>query len=184
MNCKPLFLLLALAAIGCSTLPSHRSPDGVEFTPGTFRLSGDVGYSSNGNGSVNGNATQLGGSLGYFLTPGLEMGLGGDYEKVNRILSGQSLENTFLSIFARYYTTTVGSTRPFAELSAGMGTTSFGVAEEDLRVLAGTMGFLHFLSDTLAVEVAVEKTFYAFPNSSTAIDTDSWSGSVGLSWFF
>lgn len=181
MNPKRLLLLLPLAAFAsCSTAP-FQSNNGVDFQPGTWRLSGDVGYASNGTGALNGTSTQLGGSIGYFVTESTEVGLGGDYEDINPEGSSASLENTSLNIFGRYYTSTNSPTRFFGELAAGLGTTSSGSLENDLGTFAGSVGVLHFFAEDLAWEFALEKTFYGI---SGAADTDSWSGSVGISWIF
>lgn len=183
MNLNRLLLLLPLAGfVSCSTNPVG-APQGADFHSGMWRLSGDIGHSSNGNGTVNGDATQLGGSIGFFVTDAIEIGLGGDFETINKKQSEEDMENAFLSVFSRYYTTGFGATRPFVEMGVGFGTTSLGPLEEDLNVFSGTFGVVHFLSQDWALEFAVEKSFYQFPNS-TAINTASWSGSVGVSWFF
>ena len=184
MNPKRLLLLLPLAAFAsCSTTP-FQSNDGMDFQPGIWRLSGDLGYASNGTGALNGTSVQLGGSAGYFVQENLEVGLAADYEDVNVESPASDLENASLGLFGRWYTTNISSTRPFVELGAGLGTTSGdGGVEDDLRYISGAFGLLHFFTEDLAWEFALEKTFYSFPDASVP-DTDSWSGSIGISWLF
>lgn len=184
MNPKRLLLLLPLAAFAsCSTTP-FQSNNGVDFQPGHWRLSGDLGYASNGTGALNGTSVQLGGSAGYFVTETIEIGLAADYEDINVEAPASDLENTSMGLFGRFYTTNISATRPFVELGAGLGITSADASiEEDLSYFSGAVGLLHFFTEDLAWEFALEKTFYSFPDSSVS-DTDSWSGSIGISWIF
>jgi hypothetical protein len=183
MNPKRLLLLLPLAAFAsCSTQPSKHT-NGMDFQSGDWRLSGDLSYASNGSGTVNGESVGLGGSIGYFVNEAVEVGLGGDFETVNVKSSVDDLENTYLSLFGRYYTSSVGATRPFAELGLGLGTTSIGAGEIDLNVITGAVGMIHFLDDAWAVELALENTYYLFPSDPNPNST-SWAGVLGISVFF
>jgi len=148
-----------------------------------MRLGGDVGYASNGTGLLNGSAVQFGGAFGYFFTENLEAGLSGDFHSINIKGSQDNLEYTSLNLFGRYYTRTFGATRPFVELGAGLGTASVGSLEENVNSFTGTMGIMHFISEDLAIELGLSRNQYYLPDLSGG-DTGSWSGSVGVSWFF
>ncbi|MFK5956229.1 MAG: hypothetical protein QM477_07275 [Planctomycetota bacterium] len=154
----------------------------MDFEPGMMRLSGDIGFSSNGTGLMNGSAAQLGGAFGYFFSANLEAGLSGDLDTIDRG-GGVDLDYTALNLFGRYYMTTYGATRPYAEISAGLGTASVGALEENVTALTGSIGVMHFFKEDLAIELELQNTSYLLPDVSGG-DTDSWSGSVGLSWFF
>ena len=183
MNPKRLLLLLPLAAFAsCSTQPTKQA-NGMDFESGIWRLSGDLSYASNGSGTVNGESVGLGGSVGYFVSDAFEVGLGGDFETVNVKGSADDLENTYLSLFGRYYTATVGATRPFAELGLGLGTTSIGPGEIDLNVVTGALGVVHVLDDAWALELSLENSYYLFPSDPNPNST-SWSGVLGVSMFF
>jgi len=183
MNPKRLLLLLPLAAFAsCSTQPAKQA-NGMDFESGIWRLSGDLSYASNGNGTVNGDSAGLGGAVGYFVNDSFEVGLGADFESVNLKQSLPDLENTYLSLFGRYYTSSVGATRPFAELGVGLGTTSIGSGEIDLNVITGALGMVHFLDDAWALELSLENTFYLFPSDPNP-SSNSWSGVFGVSMFF
>lgn len=183
MNPKRLLLLLPLAAFAsCSTQPAKHT-QGLDFDSGLWRLSGDLSYASNGNGTVNGDSAGLGGSIGYFVDESIEVGLGADFESVNLKQSEPDLENTYLSLFGRYYTSPVGATRPFAELGFGLGTTSIGSGEIDLNVITGALGLVHFLDRNWALEISLENSYYLFPSDPNPSST-SWSGVFGVSMFF
>jgi len=154
----------------------------MEFEPGMMRLSGDIGYASNGTGLLNGSATKLSGSFGYFATANLEAGINGGFDTIN-IPGPVDLEYTALNLFGRYYTTTYGSSRPYVELSTGLGTASVGSFEENVTAFAGAIGIMHFINEDLAIEMELQKSQYLLPDT-TGADTSSWSGSIGLAWFF
>lgn len=183
MKLTRILLLLPLAAFAsCSSHPSAQ-PQGMEFEPGMMRLSGDVGYSSNGTGILNGSAAQFGGAFGYFATANLEAGVSGDFDSIDLPGGGDNLEYAALNVFGRYYTSTFGATRPYAELSAGLGTASIGAFEENVTAFHGAMGVIHFLNENWAMELELQRSQYLFPDTSGG-DTGSWGASVGLAWFF
>ena len=179
MKLTRILLLFPLAAFAsCSSHPTQ----GMEFEPGMMRLSGDVGYASNGTGLLDGSAAQLGGAFGYFATANLEAGLSGDLDSIN-VTGSDNNEYTGLNGFGRYYTSTYGSTRSYVELSAGRGVFSNNVGEENVIALVGSIGVMHFVHTNWAIELELQKSQYLFPDTSGS-DTGAWGGSVGLAWFF
>ncbi|PCJ54206.1 MAG: hypothetical protein COA70_06120 [Planctomycetota bacterium] len=182
MKLTRILLLLPLAAFAsCSShVASH--PDGMEFEPGMMRLGGDIGYASNGTGLLNGSATKFSGAFGYFATANLEAGLNGGFDTIN-VPGPDNLEYTALNLFGRYYTTTFGTSRPYVELSAGRGTASLRSFEENVNSFAGAIGIMHFIDENLAIEMELQRSQYLLPDT-TGADTGSWSGSIGLAWFF
>ncbi|MDA0666927.1 MAG: hypothetical protein O3A95_04125 [Planctomycetota bacterium] len=183
MKLTRILLLLPLAAFAsCSSHPTAQ-PQGVEFEPGLMRLSGDIGFASNGTGLLDGSAAQFGGAFGYFATENLEAGLSGDFDSINITGSDDNLEYAGLNIFGRYYTSTYGSTRPYAELSVGLGTASIGPGEENVTAIIGSIGVMHFIATDWAIELELQKSEYLLPDVSGG-DTGAWGGSVGLAWFF
>ena len=183
MKLTRILLLLPLAAFAsCSSSPTAQT-EGMEFEPGLMRLGGAVGYSSNGTGVLNGSAVQFEGTFGYFTTANIEAGLSGDFDSVNTSGSSDNMEYAGLNLFGRYYTATYGATRPYAELSAGLGTASLNSFEENVTAIAGAIGVMHFIDADLAIELELQKSEYLLPDTSGG-DTSSWGGSVGLSWFF
>lgn len=183
MKLTRILLLLPLAAFAsCSSHPTAQ-PEGMEFEPGLMRLGGAIGFASNGTGVLNGSAVQLEGTFGYFTSENIEVGMSGDFDSINISGSADNLEYTALNLFGRYYTSTYGATRPYAELSAGLGTASVNSFEENVTAIAGAIGVMHFIDSDLAIELELQKSEYLLPDTSGG-DTSSWGGSVGLAWFF
>jgi len=179
---KILLLLPLVGLISCSSSPNRSKPAGLTFTSGTIRLGGDVGYSSNGTGSMNGNAAHLNGNAGYFVTDRVELGGSINIEDVNAKNGAADLEAVSFAAYARAYSSTVGPLRTFAELGFGTGTVDAGPASVDFSTFQLSIGVLEFVSKSVAVELALEETFYFFDSPNA--DGNGLALNLGVSWYF
>jgi hypothetical protein len=178
---KILLLFPLVGFISCSTNPIGSKPVGQNFTAGTIRLGGDLGYSSNGTGTMNGDAAHLNGNVGYFLTDVIELGGSINIEDVNAKNGPADLEAVFFNLYGRAYSTSVGPFRTFAELGAGTGTVSAGSADADANLVQVSIGMMEFVTENVAVELSLEETFYLF--DSPAVDGTGLALNLGVSMF-
>lgn len=178
---KILLLLLLVGLFSCSANPVYTEGPGARFAPGAFRVGGDLGYSSNGNGTMNGDALHLDGNVGYFVTDRIELGGAVNLEDVNR--SGQTdLEAVFFEIYGRAYSNTVGPYRTFAELGWGTGTVEDISSSVNANILTFALGMMQFVSEDVAVELTLEETFFSLDSASTT-DGNGLSVNLGVSMF-
>jgi hypothetical protein len=178
---KILLLLPLVGLISCSANPIGSKPVGQPFTAGTIRLGGDLGYSSNGTGTMNGDAAHLNGNAGYFVTDIIELGGSINIEDVNRKDGLSDLEGVFFNLYGRAYSTSIGPFRTFAELGAGVGTVDAGAADADVQLVQVSIGMMEFITDSISVELALEETLYLF--DSPAVDGNGLALNLGVSMF-
>lgn len=185
MSLQKILLLLPLVGlISCASNPIGSASVGQKFEAGTIRLGGDLGYSSNGTGTMNGDAIHLDGNAGYFLTDLIEVGGQLNVEDVN-VKSGTDVEAVYFALYGRAYGTNVGPYRTFAELGLGynMGTisASTGPGEVDMTGTASlAVGLLQFMTDDIAVELALEETYYGLDGGG---DGFGLALNLGVSWY-
>jgi|FLOH01.1.fsa_nt_gi hypothetical protein len=178
---KILLLLPLVGLISCSSSPNRAKPVGNNFTSGTIRLGGDLGYSTNGTGTMDGSARHLNGNAGYFVTDKVELGGSVNIEDVNKKHGSANLEAVSFAVYARAYSTTVGPLRTFAELGVGMGSVDAGPASVDFSTFQLSIGMLEFISKSVAVELALEETFYFFDSPNP--DGSGLAINLGVSWY-
>lgn len=178
---KILLLFPLVGLISCSSNPIGAKPVGQNFTAGTIRLGGDLGYSSNGTGTMNGDAAHLNGNVGYFVTDIIELGGSINIEDVNAKDGASDLEGVFFNLYGRAYSTSIGPFRTFAEFGAGVGTVEAGSADADAQLVQVSIGMMEFVTDNVAVELALEQTYYLF--DSPAVDGAGLALNLGVSMF-
>ncbi|MCP4093243.1 MAG: hypothetical protein GY747_07320 [Planctomycetes bacterium] len=177
---KILLLLPLVGLVSCASNPIGSAPAGQNFEAGTIRVGGDLGYSSNGTGTMNGDAVHLDGNAGYFVTNQIEVGGAFNIEDVN-VKGGSDLEAVSFGVYGRAYNSATGPYRTFAELGLAVGTVEAGSTEADLTALSIAVGMLQFISDDVAVELALEQSFYGF--DAPAVDGNGLALNVGVSWY-
>jgi len=179
---KILLLLPLVGLISCASNPVGSTSVGQKFEAGTIRVGGDLGYSSNGTGIMNGDAVHLDGNVGYFVTDQIEVGAQFNIEDVNS-KGGVDREATYFAFHGRAYGTTVGPYRTFAEAAFGyqMGTVTAGSAEADiLGSVSVAFGLMQFITNDLAVELSLEETYIGFDGPG---DGFGLAANLGLSWY-
>ncbi|MDP7062358.1 MAG: hypothetical protein QF489_05420 [Planctomycetota bacterium] len=183
MSLHKILLLLPLAGlISCASNPIGSAPVGQTFEAGTIRLGGDMGYSSNGTGTMNGDAVHLDGNAGFFVTDLIEVGGALNIEDVN-IKGGADIEAVSFGLYGRAYNSASGPYRTFAELGMHAGTVESAFAEADLTAISIAVGMLQFVADNVAVELALEQSFYSFDDSA-AVDGNGLALNLGVSMYF
>jgi hypothetical protein len=177
---KILLLFPLVGLVSCTSSPARTASPKPNLHAGGFRVAGDLGYSSNGNGTMNGKSVHMDGKLGYLVTDILEVGASLGYESVNRENTAD-LDATFLSLYGRAYSTNAGPFRTFAEIGFGTGTATVGGSDADVNLISIAVGMMEFMTDDIAVELSLEDTFYGF--SSPAVDGNGLALNLGVSWY-
>ena len=181
MYLHKILLLFPLAClISCASNPIGSPPVGQKFEAGTIRVGGDLGYSTNGTGTMNGDAVHLDGNAGYFVTDQIEVGAAFNIEDVN-VKGGSDLEAVSIGLYGRAYSSSVGPYRTFAELGLHSGNADASGSDADFNAVSIAIGMLQFISDDVAVELALEETFYGY--SAPAVDGNGLAINVGVSWY-
>ena len=178
---KILLLLPLVGLISCSSNPIGAKPVGQTFEAGTIRIGGNLGYSSNGTGTMNGNAAHLDGSAGYFVTDLIELGGAINIEDVNAKNGAADLESVTFSGYGRAYSTAVGPLRPFAELGYGVGVVEAASSEVDTQVLMISIGMMEFITDDISVDLSLKESFYFF--ETPGVDGNGLAINLGVSFY-
>jgi len=143
------------------------------------RLGGGVVLASSSPGLLDGKST--GGQLsgGYLFNDTYEAGLSASLDSVDS--SPENIDLTMFSIYGRAYGSDLGPIRPWFQVFVGTGTSETTTFQGDTDQIGFGLGFTHFLTESLSLDVSADETFYHQVDGGA--DNSSLRVGVGFSYW-
>jgi len=183
MTRKHISLLLSGAVLlgaSCTSL-WNAGTAGPKFQNGSYRLGGGMGvnFSDSEFNAVDTDTLALSFDVGRFYTENLELGLRADYTSIDA--GGAETDMADYLVFGRWYVTPGEATRPWIELAIGSSNVDNGATDLSGLLYSVGLGLTQFLSDRVALEVAIRNSVGNYDND---IESDSLDLGVGLAVFW